>query len=107
MELSKIISRLIQGYKTQDALAEKLRLDPATGQQTISNMLRANSDSTWEKHWQIFVKLLPLLSAEDLQPSAPEVISHALAAQKDDKKKTVSAKAGNLSHISARRSKGR
>src|SRR5262245_32118703 len=106
MLLSKIISRRIKEVGTQEALAEKLGLDPRRGQQTVSNMLKAGS--TWEKHWAVFLKLLPLCSARELEPEPPEVIEHAKFAVKtsaDGAKEALPVKKGSVSPFPSRRSK--
>jgi len=92
MTLSKIISGLLENM-TQEALAEELGLDPARGQQTVSNMLRAAPDSTWEKHWTIFLKIYPLIPARELEgPSDKEVLSHVKGNNDSTAPKDVSKK---------------
>jgi len=61
MELSEIIEKLLAATGlTQHLLAMRL----GTTQGKVSDMLQGRS--TWEKHWQVFLKLLPLCIKHDL-----------------------------------------
>jgi len=60
MKLNDVIEKLLAEGLTQQALASQL----GTTQGKISDMLQGRS--TWEKHWQVFLKLLPLCVKADI-----------------------------------------
>lgn len=55
-ELREIVRNILATGYTQTTLAAQCH----TNQQTISDMKRADPESTWEKHWQLFMCLYPI-----------------------------------------------
>jgi hypothetical protein len=106
MSLQEIFSKLLgPGGRFEDnqkALGDYIGL----GQSTVSAI--KNGAPQWEDHFGVCLKILELVAATDLQPTAPEVIRHGFNGGKvatDDKKKPVQAKASSLGAFQAGRSK--
>ena len=75
MKFREVIKLLLSGpgKMTQAELGKRLGMKPGRAQQNVSNMTRTNDNSTVEKQWIVFLKILAICTEKGIDLKPPRV----------------------------------